>query len=65
MVSVRPCVACTDAPLPQDADGLFACVVDSVIELEMKVAGMQCGGCVDRVIEALQVRGTTRGLRVQ
>ena len=36
-----------------------ACAVDSVIELEVKVAGMQCGGCADRVVEALQVCGLT------
>ena len=35
-----------------------ACAVDSVtevIELEVKVAGMQCNGCVERIVEALQV----------
>jgi len=51
-------------PLQKDADGLPACAVDSVIELEVKVAGMQCEGCVDRVVEALQVRWFTWGLLV-
>ncbi len=35
--------------------------VESVIELEVKVSGLQCGGCVDRVVEALLVFATNPG----
>ena len=51
--------------LPQDADDLPACAVDSVIELEVKVTGMQCEGCVDRVVEALQVGSMTWGVLIE